>query len=85
MFLSIRNQITQKMGKITKRFSITIATLGILCLIWGISISVISFVLAGKTPGSISEQDFMASSGRHYSIDVYWWGGIGVSIKQRWI
>ena len=73
------------MGKITKRFSITIATLGILCLIWGISISVISFVLAGKTPGSISEQDFMASSGRHYSIDVYWWGGTGVSIKQRWI
>ena len=73
------------MGEITKRFSITIATLGILCLIWGISISVISFVLAGKTPGSISEQDFMASSGRHYSIDVYWWGGTGVSIKQRWI
>ena len=85
MFLSIRNQITQKMGKITKRFSITIATLGILCLIWGISISVISFVLAGKTPGSISEQEFMASSGGHYSIDVYWWGGIGVSIKQKWI
>ena len=73
------------MGKITKRFSITIATLGILCLIWDISISVISFVLAGKTPGSISEQDFMASSGGHYSIDVYWWGGIGVSIKQKWI
>ena len=85
MFLSIRNQITQKMGKITKRLSITIATLAILCLIWGISISVISFVLAGKTPGSISEQDFMASSGGHYSIDVYWWGGIGVSIKQKWI
>ena len=50
-----------------------------------VSISVISFVLAGKTPESISEQDFMASSGGHYSIDVYWWGGIGVSIKQKWI
>ena len=73
------------MGKIAKRFSITIATLGILCLIWGICISVISFVLAGKTQGSIGEEGMDFSSERHYSFDSYWWGGIGVSIKQRWI
>ena len=42
------------MGKISKGFGSAIAVLGILCLIFGICISVISWVLASKTPTSIS-------------------------------
>ena len=68
------------MGKISKGFGSAIATLAILCLIFGICISVISWVLAGKTPTSVSyyEDGKWETS---YSIYSYWWGGLGVSIK----
>ena len=45
------------MGKISKGFSLTIAILGVLCLIWGICISVISWVLASKAPTSVTHTD----------------------------
>ena len=68
------------MGKISKGFGSAIAVLGILCLIFGICISVISWVMAGKTPTSITyyENKHRTNS---YSINSYWWGGLGVSIK----
>ena len=59
------------MGKISKGFSLTIAILGVLCLIWGICISVISWVLAGKTPTYVSYDD--GFNKRHYYIQTYWW------------
>ena len=68
------------MGKVSKGFGSAIATLGILCLIFGICISVISWVLAGKTPTSISY--YKVDKGENsYSIYPYWWGGLDVSIK----
>ena len=71
------------MGKISKGFGSAIAVLGVLCLIFGICISAISWVLAGKTPTSISyNKDGGETS---YSIDSYWWGGLGVSIRYRYI
>ena len=72
------------MGKISKGFSLTIAILGVLCLIWGICISVISWVLAGKAPTSITHTDntFSSYSTESYSINPYWWGGLGVSMQQ---
>ena len=76
------------MAKIRKGFSITITILGVLCLIWGICISVISWVLAAKTPRFIYEKDMNSNtipSTRSYYIYTYWWGGLGVSIKQRYI
>ena len=78
----------QKMAKIRKGFSITITILGVLCLIWGICISVISWVLAAKTPRFITVKDMNSNtilSTRSSSIYKYWWGGLGVSIKQRCI
>ena len=68
------------MGKISKGFGSAIAVPGILCLIFGICISVISWVMAGKTPTSITyyENGYWKNS---YSIYSYWWGGLGVSIK----
>ena len=72
------------MGKISKGFSLTIAILGVLCLIWGICISVISWVLAGKAPASI-RHTYDSYSTDSYSIPSYWWGGLGVSIQQRHI
>ena len=73
------------MGKISKGFSLTIAILGVLCLIWGICISVISWVLAGKTPTSITHTyvSYSIYSTDSHSIQQYWWGGLGVSIQQR--
>lgn len=76
------------MAKIRKGFSITIIILGVLCLIWGICISVISWVLAAKTPRFITEKDMNSNTilwTRSYSFYNYWWGGLGVSIKQRCI
>ena len=71
------------MAKISKGFSLTIAILGVLCLIWGICISVISWVLVGKAPTSVSYKDGVDTSS--YEIQTYWWGGLGVSIKLRHI
>lgn len=67
------------MGKISKGFGSAVAVLGILCLIFGICISVISWVLAGKTPTSISY--YKNGVYENNSIYSYWWGGLGVSIK----
>ena len=69
------------MGKISKGFSLTIAILGVLCLIWGICTSVISWVLASKAPTSVTHTDYIDST-ESYSIYPYWWGGLGVSMQQ---
>ena len=67
------------MGKISKRFATSVSVLGSLCLIWGVCISVISWVLANKAPTSISyTNDGFQTSTIH--IHAYWWGGLGVSI-----
>ena len=68
------------MRKISKGFGSAIAVLGILCLIFGICISVISWVLASKTPTSISYSEDGVWE-RSHSIYSYWWGGLGVSIR----
>ena len=74
------------MAKISKRFSSTVAILSVLCLIWGICIAVISWVLDGKTPASVTEKDIdLSFSDKFYSIIPYWWGGLGVSIEQNHI
>ena len=70
------------MGRISKGFSLTIAILGVLSLIWGICISVISWVLSSKAPTSITHNDGSYRTDS-YSIQAYWWGGFGVSIQQR--
>lgn len=74
------------MAKISKGFSLTVAILSVLCLIWGICIAVISWVLAGKAPTSFTEK-FMDNgfSEKPYAFPTYWWGGLGVSIEQRHI
>ena len=74
------------MAKISKGFSLTVAILSVLCLIWGICIAVISWVLAGKAPTSFTEK-FMDSgfSEKPYAFPTYWWGGLGVSIEQKHI
>ena len=59
------------MGKISKGFSLTIAILGVLCLIWGMCISVISWILAGKAPTSITHT-YGSYSTDYYSIPPYW-------------
>ena len=71
------------MGKISKAFSLTIGILGGLCFVWGVSISVISWVLHSKAPTSITityHEHFVKSSRKTTHIQSYWWGGIGVSI-----
>lgn len=77
------------MKKISKIFSWTIiAILGVLWLIWKICISIISWLLAGRTPASVIEKNMnfgFNSSGTSSSIHWYWWGGISVSIEQRHI
>ena len=68
------------MGKISEGFGSAIAILGILCLIFRTCILVISWVLAGKTPMSISYYED-GKGETFYSIYSYWWGGLGVSIN----
>ena len=69
------------MAKINKRFSKAVAVLGMLCLIWGICISIISGVLASKAPNYIYYND--GSTSTDYYINSYWWGGAVVSITQK--
>ena len=67
------------MGKISKGPAASVSVLGSLCLIFGVCISVISWILASKAPKSIS----YTNGGFHQSttyIPAYWWGGLGVSI-----
>ena len=68
------------MGKISKGFGSAIAVLGILCLIFGIYISVISWVMVGKTPISITpyENKHRINS---FSIYSYRLGGLCVIIE----
>ena len=66
------------MGKISKGPATAVSVLGSLCLIWGVCISVISWVLASKAPTSISYKDGFQESKIY--IHAYWWGGLGVSI-----
>ena len=69
------------MAKISNGFSKTVAVLGILCLMWGICISIISGVLASKAPTYTYYND--GSTSRYYYINPYWWGGAIVSITQQ--
>ena len=74
------------MAKISKGFSLTVAILSVVCLIWGICIAIISWVLADKAPTSFTEKFMYGSfSEKPYSFPTYWWGGLGVSIEQRHI
>ena len=74
------------MAKISKGFSLTVAILSVVCLIWGICIAVISWVLAGKAPTSFTEKIMDSGfSEKPYAFPTYWWGGLGVSIEQRHI
>ena len=67
------------MGKISKRCATSVSALGSLCLIWGVCISIISWVLANKAPTSITYRNDGFQRSKIY-IHTYWWGGIGVSI-----
>ena len=58
-----------------------ISSLGVLCLIWAIFISILSVVLANKAPNYIEYND--GSSSRFYNIKTYYWGGAIVSINQQ--
>ena len=69
------------MAKINEGFSKAVAGLGMLCLIWGTCISIISGVLASKAPTYIYYYD--GSTSTNYYINSYWWGGAVVSITQQ--
>lgn len=69
------------MAKIGKGYSKTVKFLGVLCLIWGICISIIPGVLVSKAPNYIEYND--GSTLTNYHINSYWWGGAVVSITQQ--
>lgn len=72
------------MGKVTKGFSLAVAILGVLCLIWGACISIISWVVAGNAPTSITVQSLgpwsSTTTTETRNINSYWWGGCGFLI-----
>ena len=65
------------MSKIRKSFSKAIGIAGVLCLVWGTGIAVISWILASKLPTSFSVHD--GSTGTSEALRLYWWSGISVS------
>ena len=67
------------MGKISKRSAAAVSGLGSVCLILGVCISVISWVLTRRTPTVISYSDGRFGELTTY-IHAYWWGGLSVSI-----
>ena len=70
------------MAKISKRFSLATAILGVVCLVLGICISVVSWILASKAPASIYHSIDGGSSGTYSYFKPYWWGGFIVSMKK---
>ena len=69
------------MAMISKKYGLAAAILGVVCLVWGICISIILWILASKAPTSIYHSVDGGFSGSYSYFKPYWWGGFIVSMK----